>query len=712
MKSIGTSLLRIQAVGATLFVLIAVIVGGAMVQTRAATSAHQLDLKRVSSVMEVADLISENRIAEAYVIFDQSDASRILIDRTSASLSHELDNLRRLVRSGPYEAQGRSLDAAWRDYRIVQTQLAGFAAARRTADALRLFKGPLHRRYRQIDTIADRLGAEFRATAATAAVEASYLADLIIIFVLAFAVIGVALIVAARRFIRDRIVRALAAITTALTDLAAGDIHVLVSGGDRRDEIGQLVRALEIFRKQSSQLAENHRQMIEARARAESMARHDALTGLPNRRMFIEGLTAMTAAKHQPAAVFLIDLDRFKPINDAYGHEAGDEVLCELARRFAAHRQELGTVARIGGDEFAVAFPTSSGRSHAARIAQLINIIVAQPIQLHDKSVEVGATVGIALFPGDGDDPAMLLRAADLAMYGGKEDRSCRYRFFEPSLETHVQERALLRADLRRAISADEIRPHYQPLVLIEGGGLVGFEILARWYHPVRGIIMPDAFIELAEEVGLINDLTFRILRQACTDVRLWPDHLRLSLNLAPSQIRDRSVPDQLLAILAESGISPARLEVEITENALITDLDATRVVLASLQSAGVSIALDDFGTGYASLNHLRDLKFDKIKIDRSFLRELDDDHGKNAEIVHAIISLSKILDLTTTAEGIEDAGQLARLAEWGCDLGQGFFFGEGMTAANAATLVADTDAPSRGSASDFASMSGTRRRA
>lgn len=255
-------------------------------------------------------------------------------------------------------------------------------------------------------------------------------------------------------------------------------------------------------------------------------------------------------------------------------------------------------------------------------------------------------------------------------------------------MNDRIHERAMLDTDLRRAIMAGEIRPHYQPLVSIDDGQIVGFEILSRWHHPQHGIIMPMVFIPAADERGLLSELTYRVLRQACMDARNWPEHVRLSLNLSPSQLKDPKLAARILAILAQTGISPSRIEIEVTENALITDVETTRAVLASLQSLGMSIALDDFGTGYSSLYQLRDLKFDKIKIDKSFVHELD--HGQdNAAIVRAMIGLSKSLGLATTAEGIEDASQWESLSSWGCDFGQGYLFGKPMTAEQAAALIA-----------------------
>ncbi|HEV7659915.1 MAG TPA: EAL domain-containing protein [Allosphingosinicella sp.] len=694
MTSIGSSLTRTQTISAALFLLVSLVGAGAMQETRSATAQHGQDLAEISSVMEIADLISETRIAEAYLLFDYAEG-RPLIEQRNRELTEELAALNAIVPTGADAAQARHLTGLWAGYRSEQRRMIAAVEAGHPELAVELFEGSLEQRYQQIDSVADSLGERLRNDAEAAAARARNIANIVTGLVLSFCAFGILLGFAMHRFVRRRIVRPLTQVTASLTALASGDTNVAVTGGDRGDEIGSMVGALEIFRLQAGALDEQHRLTIEAQANAEKLARHDALTGLPNRRLFLEALARTTEDQDKPAAIFLFDLDRFKPVNDAYGHDAGDEVLCVLADRFAAHRDELGVVARLGGDEFATAFPTSGGPGHAARVAQLINIIVSQPIELENCSVEVGATIGVAMFPQDGADASTLLRAADLAMYEAKADESCRYRFFQASMENQIQERALLHADLRRAVAANEIRPHYQPLVTIDGGELVGFEVLARWYHPVRGIIMPDAFIAVAEELGVLPDLSYRVMRQACADARHWPEHLSLSVNLAPSQLRDPTLEARILEILSEAGIAPGRIEIEVTENALITDLEATREMLSALQKHGMSIALDDFGTGYASLNHLRDLKFDKIKIDRSFVSALDAG-GKNAEIVRAMISLGKSLGLTTTAEGIEDAEQWSSLAAWGCDLGQGFLFGKGMNAEQALAMIGVIDLPGR----------------
>jgi diguanylate cyclase (GGDEF)-like protein len=690
MTNIGTRVARLQVLGALLFLSVAALVAGGMYQIGMAMTQNIEDIRRVSSVMEVADLISENRVAQASVLLDDSPGARALLMQRSQALSRELSTLCSLTPAGPLNRMVSSMESRWRDYQKVQHRLIALVDAGKSSEALALFQGQLDDSYMTFDEQSDALAGSFRRDAAQSGEAARGVANFVTVFVLTFSAFGFAVRFMVQVFIHRRIVRPLVHITDSLTALAAGDTCVELSGGDRRDEIGAMVRSLEVFRAQACLIEAEHERTLEAQARAERLARHDALTGLPNRRFFTEALGRLTADQDQPAAVMMIDLDRFKPVNDAYGHDAGDAVLNELAQRFMAHRDELGTVARLGGDEFAVAFPTSADKSHATRIAQLLRVIISQPIQLDNAVVEVGATIGIALFPPDGTSPAALLRAADLAMYQAKANSHGRYRFFDPSIEDNVQARAVLHADVRRAVSAGEIVPYYQPLVAIDGGELVGFEVLARWIHPERGLIMPDAFIPAADEIGVLTDLTYRLLERVCREVREWPSTLTLSINLAPSQLRDPLIASNLVAILDNYGIAPQRIEVEVTENALITDFEGTKQVLSRLQKRGIRVALDDFGTGYASLNHLREFKFDKIKIDRSFLSGLDDG-SKNEGIVRAMITLGKSLDLSITAEGIEDVSQWAHLSEWGCDFGQGYLFGKGMPAGKAKAMIAAT---------------------
>ncbi|CAN5185981.1 hypothetical protein BH10PSE7_BH10PSE7_12280 [soil metagenome] len=494
--------------------------------------------------------------------------------------------------------------------------------------------------------------------------------------------------------IRNQISRPLASITKALSTLAAGNRDVEVPEIDRKDEIGEMAKAFEVFRQNAHALEHAHEVAEAAQKRAQALARHDVLTGLPNRRVFSEALeNAVDRAKFGAAAyaVFLIDLDRFKPVNDSHGHPAGDMVLIAVADRLRKVAEKVGIVARIGGDEFAVIVESEPGLEQATKKAQRLAVqilaAICVPIALGENHVDVDSSIGIAMCPADGMDAETLLRAADIAMYKAKRAGRGTARFFEQSMDVELRARADLDRAVRRAVAREEIKPFYQPLMDLANGKLLGFEILARWHRPDRGMVMPDVFIPIVEELGLIAEMTFSILRRACLDARCWPENLGLSLNVSSLQLKDYLFPAQLLVILNETGFSPRRLEIEITESALISDLEMVKSVLHSIQSMGVKIALDDFGTGYSSLNHLRELSLDKVKIDRSFIQSMRDD-PESVKLVNAILGLTRSLGLPTTAEGLEDAEAVKRVIEAGCEFGQGYFFGKAMSPADALLYV------------------------
>ena len=457
------------------------------------------------------------------------------------------------------------------------------------------------------------------------------------------------------------------------------------------------------YRKHLTALEKAHEATEAAHQLAQSMARHDALTGLPNRRVFAETLQS---AVHRAArgsishAVLIIDLDRFKPVNDVHGHAAGDDVLREIATRLASLVRSSDTVARLGGDEFGVILecvaPEDPGAA-ATALAERIITSVGQPISVGEQSVEVGASIGVAICPTDGTDPETLLRAADMAMYRAKEEGRGSYRFFRRTMEKALRERISLEEDVRRAVAAHDIRPCYQPLMRLSENRLVGFEILARWHHPERGDVEPEVFIPIVEKLGLIGDLTYYLLRRACMDARDWPPEITIALNVSPLHFADPLLPIKLLAILSETGFPPKRLEIEVTESALVSDIPAARAALVALQDLGIKISLDDFGTGYSSLYNLRELHFDKIKIDRSFVLSMGTSVD-SAKIVHSILDLAKSLGLPTIAEGIEHAQAVKQIMASGGEYGQGFYFGKAMPAEEAKELAAGgrTDADSR----------------
>ena len=493
--------------------------------------------------------------------------------------------------------------------------------------------------------------------------------------------------------VRDRISRPLASITNALTALAAGNRNVVLPESNRCDEIGQMSRAFEVFRANAYALQAAHEEAEAARLQAQSLARHDILTGLPNRRVLVEELEkALYRVDHggPPFSVLLIDLDRFKPVNDIHGHPAGDMVLCEISERLKGVLGGSDTLARIGGDEFAMVVETAGTNVPSdalIRLAQRVQEVVCAPISVGDMTVEVGASIGIALCPADGHGADVILRAADIAMCRAKEAGRGTFRFYEQSMDTELRARAALEADIRHAVSVGEIVPYYQPLIDLRSGRLLGFEILARWRSPGNEMVPPSTFIPIIERLGLMSEFTCCLLRQACHDAKLWPSELTLSLNISPIELTDPLFPIRLLSVLSESGFPPQRLEIEITENALVTDLVTAKSILASLQSAGIKISLDDFGTGYSSLYHLRELDLDRIKIDQSFIQSINRD-PESLKLVNVILGLAKSLDLPTTAEGIEDADVLERTVKAGVDTGQGYYFSRALPAAEATAWI------------------------
>jgi diguanylate cyclase (GGDEF)-like protein len=418
----------------------------------------------------------------------------------------------------------------------------------------------------------------------------------------------------------------------------------------------------------------------EAESRTESVARHDALTGLANRRYFLELFEELTRSRPSVDrfAVMVIDLDRFKPVNDIHGHAAGDAVICAVANRLLRIVPPKGIVARLGGDEFAAVVPFGDGPDSLIVLAEQFIDAIRRPIAWSNVQIHVDATIGIAPVTWDNSDPETLLHAADVAMYEGKRDGRGTFRIFAAEMGAALKARAELEADLRLGVARGEFEPFYQPIVRLPSEELVGFEALARWNHPTRGLIAPDNFIPVAEQTGMIGELFFSLLRQACSTAADWPPHLMLSVNIAPQQLQDSHLPQRILAILTETGFAPSRLETEVTETAIINDLQAARSSLLSLQNIGVTIALDDFGTGYSSLYHLRELRFNKLKIDRSYVTTLMQG-SEGAKLVDAIIQLGSSLGMETTAEGIETTSNLDWLSRQGCTFGQGYLFGRPM---------------------------------
>mgnify|MGYP002713079610 FL=1 len=393
-----------------------------------------------------------------------------------------------------------------------------------------------------------------------------------------------------------------------------------------------------------------------AEARAYALARRDSLTGLANRRLCNETLNEhIEAASRQEHgfALMLLDLDRFKPVNDLLGHAAGDILLRHVGERIATLAGSASFVARVGGDEFAILLPAIRDRSDVDAIALKILAGFQQSFELEEKPIRVGASLGIAMRSAAGEDAEGLFRRADMALYQAKNDGRNRFCIYSVELDSGAREREEIEADVRRGLRDGEFIPFFQPLVDLRSGRIVGMEVLARWQHPVRGLLAPSEFIQVAEGMNMIGELTFQVFRKACIASRLFNKELFLAINISQTQLRDQWLPEQIIAVLAETGFPAQRVEVEITEDSLVEDLDMARSILYSLKNQGIRIALDDFGTGYSSLIHLRDLPLDKIKIDRSFVTSRKTDSG-SAKIVSAILGLVVSLGLPTVAEGVE----------------------------------------------------------
>jgi diguanylate cyclase (GGDEF)-like protein len=416
----------------------------------------------------------------------------------------------------------------------------------------------------------------------------------------------------------------------------------------------------------------------EAERRIAHMARHDALTGLPNRTLFHERLEEALAGcggAGDNVALLCLDLDHFKTVNDTLGHPTGDALLKAVAERLRAELRQEHTVARLGGDEFAILLRGGTQPGDATGLAQRLIAALNEPFLLGEDQVAAGVSIGIAIGPTDGVDADQLFKHADLALYRAKSDGRAVFRFFEPEMDAQVQERRSLELDLREALNEGQFHLQYQPLYDAQRNDLVGFEALLRWDHPVRGSVPPSQFIPVAEDSRLIVPLGEWALREACREAASWPPGIRLAVNVSAAQFRTANLAETVVSALAASGFPPARLELEITESILMQSNDACLRMLHQLRGLGVGIAMDDFGTGYSSLSYLRSFPFDRIKIDRSFVREMTH-NCECAAIVRTIVQLGATLGIATIAEGVETREQLEAVRAQGCNEVQGYLFG------------------------------------
>jgi len=424
-------------------------------------------------------------------------------------------------------------------------------------------------------------------------------------------------------------------------------------------------------------LNENEDAYLKAENKIRFLANNDVLTGMANRlslqRTLQEAL--VKAEQHgRKLAVLMMDLDRFKLINDRYGHGLGDMVLKEAAERMGQVLDDGEFYSRYGGDEFVILIEYKDDEQTVLRKSKRLIESLSQVMTFEDISVQIGASVGIAYYPDHADSDVEIMRKADLAVYRSKENGRSQYQVYDHSMDEDLIDRTLLESELRDAIANDEIVPFFQPIICLNTGRIKGFEILSRWRHPTRGLLSPDKFIPLIESMGCHGDLAISILHQACSQAEMIPGDCFIAINIAPQDIQDEWFVERILTVLHKTGFPPHRLEVELTENALIRDLQAAKNIIRSLKNIGVGVSLDDFGTGYSSLYYLSELTFDKLKIDRSFVSSMHN-RVESKKIIQAIIGLGSSLNIPTVAEGIETEAQAIVLHDMGCPNGQGFLY-------------------------------------
>ena len=430
-----------------------------------------------------------------------------------------------------------------------------------------------------------------------------------------------------------------------------------------------------------------------AEQRAQSLAIRDPLTGFYNRRAITEhggALVARAFRRQKAVALLMLDLDHFKNVNDVHGHAVGDALLKAVAAEIATIMPPSALTARLGGDEFACIFAFDHGHPDVVeRVSQAIVSRLAQPFDADGVHVHISVSCGIARSESDCSDVDSLMRRADIAMYAAKHQGRNRHSWFDASMERELQARNELEDGMRRGIPAGEFVPYFEQQIDLTTGRLHGFEMLARWEHPTRGLISPEVFIPIAEETGMIADLSLAVMRLAFVESRNWDPSLTLSVNISPIQLKDPWLAQKIVKLLTETGFPATRLEVEITESSLFENLALAQSIVGSLKNQGIKLALDDFGTGYSSLAHLRALPFDRIKIDKSFVTSILD-NAESAAIVNAIARLGDSLNLPVTAEGIEDGAIEERLRQLGCHKGQGWFYGRPTPIMQTRTLLAE----------------------
>jgi diguanylate cyclase (GGDEF)-like protein/PAS domain S-box-containing protein len=442
------------------------------------------------------------------------------------------------------------------------------------------------------------------------------------------------------------------------------------------------------FRGSGSDLTERRR----SEEKVTRLAHYDSLTGLANRlqmSQMLEKILTARAEAQRACAILLLDLDRFKQVNDTLGHPAGDALLTQVSQRLERVVGRAGRVGRLGGDEFKVIIPGHTLHADLAELARRIIEALSQPYSIEGHRVMIGASIGIAMAPENGVTSEALIRNADLALYAAKDGGRGRHHFYAPDLHSDAEERRQLEQDLRDALTSGGLELHYQPVVSTTTEKITGFEALLRWNHPKRGQLSPSKFIPIAEDAGLIVQIGEWALRTACHDMAKWPDGVRVAVNVSPLQFANPTLPAVVTNVIASTQIDPSRLELEITESVFLNDSDGTDAMFAALKRIGVRLALDDFGTGYSSLGYLKKAPFDKIKIDQSFVRGATIHGSRNGAIIASIVSLAEALDMETTAEGVETLDELDLIRVLGCSHVQGFVYAKPLTRTDAEALLA-----------------------
>jgi diguanylate cyclase (GGDEF)-like protein len=460
-----------------------------------------------------------------------------------------------------------------------------------------------------------------------------------------------------------------------------------ISGRPIADDVGRF----QGFIGSGSDLTERRR----ADAEITRLALFDGLTGLANRqrmRVSLDQTLHQPGGAHRASALFLLDLDRFKAVNDTLGHQTGDSLLKQVAQRLQRSIGEAGLVGRLGGDEFEVILPGLAQRDRLAALATEVIAALSQPYFIDGSSITIGCSIGIAIAPEHGEDAEKLVRSADLALYAAKADGRGIHRFFREELLVGAQSRKELEDDLRQALAHNQFHVAYQPVVSTISERIVGYEALVRWNHPTRGAVSPGDFIPVAEECGLIESIGEWVLRTACLEAVNWPRDVRVAVNVSPIQFANPNLPTIVTNALARAGLSPGRLELEITEGVFLDDNASSESMFKLLKGIGVRLALDDFGTGYSSLGYLKKAPFDKIKIDQSFVKGAAIAGNRNAAIIKAIVTLADTLGMETTAEGVETFDQIELIRELGCSHIQGYVYGKPARAEDVAQQLTVND--------------------